>query len=258
MCRLGAYLGPELALHEFLRAPVHSLIHQAWAPREMKSAALNADGFGVGWYDQAGQPAVYRHFLPAWADPNLDALGRSLHRGLWMANVRSATEGFGTGFANTQPFADRRLMFLHNGYLSEFPLAARPRIRRWLAPEIESEVHGNTDSEYLFACLRQLCAVDALAPLAALGRLAELAEEWGEGRPALLTVVFTEGESLYALRHAVGLDCPTLYRTGEAPAFPGASLLASEPLDDSGAWEPLPDHHLARLTPGRPAEICPL
>lgn len=258
MCRLAAYLGPELALAEFLQAPPHSLVRQAWAPREMRSAALNADGFGIGWYDADGRPAVYRHFLPAWADPNLDALGRSLQRPLWMANVRSATEGFSTGFSNTQPFADQRLMFLHNGYISDFAGTARPRVRRWLDPDIEAAVHGNTDSEYLFAVLRQLLEKDGLSPLPALSRLAELVEEWSDGRPALLALACTDGERIHALRHAVGLPCPSLYTLGGSSGFAGGQLLASEPLDDAPEWQAVADHHLVTLASGRAPETVAL
>lgn len=50
MCRLLAYLGSPIFLEYLLYKPEHSLIAQSYQPREMISGAVNADGFGVGWY----------------------------------------------------------------------------------------------------------------------------------------------------------------------------------------------------------------
>ena len=55
MCRLLAYLGPSIALNRLISEPEHSLVVQSYAPREMTSGRLNADGFGFAWYD-AGAP----------------------------------------------------------------------------------------------------------------------------------------------------------------------------------------------------------
>lgn len=51
MCRLAAYLGPPITLARYLLDPPDNLVHQAWAPRELVYARLNADGFGFGWFD---------------------------------------------------------------------------------------------------------------------------------------------------------------------------------------------------------------
>ncbi len=58
MCRIAAYLGEPIALGKFLIEPPHSLQVQGWAPRELKYARLNADGYGFAWYADDGQPAV--------------------------------------------------------------------------------------------------------------------------------------------------------------------------------------------------------
>ncbi|HBE92200.1 MAG TPA: hypothetical protein DDW55_06595, partial [Gammaproteobacteria bacterium] len=63
MCRLAAYLGPELRLEKLLIEPEHSLVKQSWAPREMLEAKLNADGYGYGWYDPEGNPLRYRYTM---------------------------------------------------------------------------------------------------------------------------------------------------------------------------------------------------
>ena len=56
MCRHIAYLGPATTLQALLVDPPHALAHQAWAPERQVSGTVNADGFGVGWYDLARRP----------------------------------------------------------------------------------------------------------------------------------------------------------------------------------------------------------
>ena len=73
MCRLLAYLGYPVSLEDILYKPEHSLIVQSYQPREMTSGVVNADGFGVGWYDHEKKtnPFTYRNTLPVWNDLNL-------------------------------------------------------------------------------------------------------------------------------------------------------------------------------------------
>jgi len=149
MCRLAAYLGPEIPLDSFLLAPSHSLVEQAWNPQELVYAKLNADGFGVGWYADDDAPAVYTSTMPVWSDTNLPHLARSLNKGLWLANVRSATQGMTVSQANTQPFYEDDLLFLHNGFMRDFQVTLRPVLHEFLTNEIQSGITGNTDSEYL-------------------------------------------------------------------------------------------------------------
>lgn len=257
MCRFATYLGPDISLGRFLLEPSHSLVRQAWQPREMQTALLNADGFGIGWYNQNG-PATYRNVMPIWADPNLAELGRSLERGFWVGHVRSATPGFGAGFANTQPFVDGELMFVHNGFITGFSAGVRQQLRRWLASAIEADIHGNTDSEYLFAILRQLLAEDEERDLAdALRLLQDLLNDWG-AEHALLNLLLTDGSRVVALRHALDADCPSLYFTTDDDMFPGAQLIASEPLTETGVWQTVPPHHLLILDPDEPPQLVAL
>lgn len=257
MCRFAAYLGPELPLGRFLLEPDHSLVRQSWQPREMQTAMLNADGFGVGWYNGSA-PATYRQMLPIWADPNLADLGNSLARRLWLAHVRSATPGYAAGHANTQPFADAELLFVHNGFVTDFAYTVRPRLRRWLRPEIEAGIHGGTDTEYLFAVVRQLLAEDPERDLTdALRLLHTLLLEWG-AEQALLSMALSDGARVVALRHAIGCDCPSLYFTADDDLFPDAQLVASEPLTEIGFWQAIPPHHLLVLDEDEPPQLLPL
>lgn len=258
MCRFAAYLGPEIQLGRFLLEPGHSLVKQSWQPREMRTALLNADGFGIGWYGLDGRPASYRNVMPIWADPNLAELGRSFTRELWVGHVRSATDGFASGFPNTQPYTDDELIFVHNGFVTGFAGGARQRARRWLMPSIEAGIHGNTDSEYLFAILRQLLVEDDERDLAdALRLMCSLLSEWG-AEQALLNMALTDGGRIVALRHAMDSECPSLYFTTDDDSFPGAQLLASEPLTETGLWQAVPPHHLLILDPDEPPLLTAL
>src|SRR5690606_22768695 len=202
MCRLAAYTGPAIPLARLFTEPPHSLLRQSWAPREMREGVVNADGFGFGWYAATdGEPAVYVNTCPAWTDPNLEALCRSLESEVWLANVRSATPGQGLSHANTQPFTDGRVMFLHNGLIDSFRERGRARLHRWLLPEIQAGIRGETDSEFLFAVLRQCLRAGAGDIKAAFLDAVHALPEILDGTRVLFNVVCCDGENLFACRY---------------------------------------------------------
>ncbi|MCI0400366.1 MAG: ergothioneine biosynthesis protein EgtC [Gammaproteobacteria bacterium] len=259
MCRLAAYLGRSINLQRFLLEPAHSLIEQAWDPKETETARLNADGYGFGWYTAAGRSAVYTNPMPIWSDDNLPNLAHALHSRLWLAYVRSATPGQPVSQANTQPFADGTWLFIHNGRLENFTALLRPRLHRVLKPEIEAEIKGNTDSEYLFALLRQLRRHDHNdQPDVAIRRAFTDLAEWLDGHTALLNVIVSDGKRVYAARHAVGGSCPSLYYATDDAFYPGGCIIASERLTNSDAWHPVPEHHLMIFDPEQAPELIRL
>ena len=73
MCRWLAYTGAPVLLTDVLYTPVHSLIDQSLHSR-LGTETTNGDGFGVGWYDAAPAPGVFRSIEPAWNDQNLREL----------------------------------------------------------------------------------------------------------------------------------------------------------------------------------------
>lgn len=252
MCRLAAYLGPAIALRQFLLEPPHSLYRQAREPQELLYTTLNADGYGFGWFSPDGTPSTYTNAQPIWSDSNLPSLARTLSSRLWVAEVRSATEGNPVHQFNTQPFSDTALLFVHNGFIQRFHEQVRPGILQRLAPAVAAAVHGNTDSEHLFACLRQVMLDNPeLQPAAAISQLFELLRGMIGNRPALLNLVITDGTSLYATRHGLNHDSPSLYYTLADPLYPGGQLVASERFSAHNSWQPVPEHHILTLTPGR-------
>ena len=245
MCRLAAYLGIPVSLHRFLIDPPHSLIHQSWAPQEMDEAVLNADGFGFGWYPEPEKPATYLSTQPIWSDINLSGLAGSLISPLWMGYVRSATPGQMTSLANTQPFHTRQLLFMHNGFIKDFNSERKIRFHKYLKPEIQAEINGNTDSEYLFAILRQQLANQPDKSLSSIliNTLQQIKSIIADDT-VLLNLIVSDGENLYAIKHAINGPCPSLYYSRGDKIFPDAIVVASEQLTKDSTWQPVPDHCL--------------
>jgi glutamine amidotransferase len=259
MCRLAAYLGPAISLQQFMLAPPHSLYRQSWEPQELKYAKLNADGFGFGWYGPDNTPSTYNSALPIWSDNNLPDLAHTLTAPLWLAEVRSATLGNPVHQFNTAPFRDVQRLFTHNGFIREFHDCVQPEITAMLTPEIAAGIRGNTDSEYLFAGLQQLLLDDSSLDLpAAIRRLFTLLAEMVTTQAALLNIIVTDSVSLYAARHAINHECPSLYYTTDDDLFPGGQVIASERLSDGSSWQPVPEHHLLIIEPDKPPGLLAL
>ena len=70
MCRWLAYTGSPILLTDVLYTPAHSLIDHSLHSR-LGAETTNGVGFGVGWYDAAPAPGVFRSIEPAWNDANL-------------------------------------------------------------------------------------------------------------------------------------------------------------------------------------------
>ena len=247
MCRIAGYLGPPISLQAFMLRPEHSLYRQSWDARELRTATVNADGYGVAWQADDGTPAVYRSVMPAWADPNLEHLAHSLHSRLWLGNVRSATEGLATHVVNTQPFVDEARLFTHNGFIQDFAATARRGLRALLPEALEQSIVGTTDSEYLFA----LACRPAAGPLAALQSLYRAVADTlkRSDTPALLNIVLSDGDTLAAMRAALNAPAPSLYFHRAHPGLRDGAVVASEACDHDTGWQAVPADHCLLLTP---------
>lgn len=249
MCRILAYQGPTLPLERLLVEPVHSLMAQSYAPREMSSGTVNADGYGVAWYDDALQPEPfhYRHVVPIWADVNLSSLGRYVRAGRILGYIRSATPGQGLDYANTQPFVHRTLSFVHNGFVENFRTGKlHRRLRSELTDEAYAMINGSTDSEHLFAWVVQhvLAGRDPADGVAAALRALEALFD---GDAMSLNFVIADERRTIAVRHAIGAESPSLYLLEDREPFRGAAVVASEPLTDDPAWTSIPDHTMVTI-----------
>lgn len=238
MCRLYARVGtPRTLLEQVVGAP-HSLEVQSYKPKMMDEATLNADGFGLAWYNgQDAEPARYRSTLPLWSDENFRGFGGQVRSSHVLAYVRSATRNIGAGLANTQPFVHGKFAFMHNGYLKDFRDGAMRRMQRQLGDEAFGLIRGSSDSEHLFALFMDAIFTGA-SMLDALRAVVEGAETAVEGKRALLVLMASDGERIHALRTGLnGAKTPTLFSRDE----PGGGCFASEPLDDDDTWIPIED-----------------
>ncbi len=243
MCRLAAYLGKDIALEKFFSAPRHSLVKQAWQPREMQEATLNADGFGIGWYNAGGEAVSYKNTLPAWSDANLHGLGSSLIAPLWIANVRSATPGQLVHLGNTQPVTYRNLHFLHNGFIDNFQDGFRAKLLPLIDPDILAAFQADTDSAWLAALFHQHLGHCGNIETALRQTVTQLAAQ-AAARKVLMNLMVTDGHALYAIRHAINADCPSLYTLRNGADFPDAVVIASEAFDDDPGWRAVAEHQL--------------
>lgn len=233
MCRHVGYLGPPVSLGELLVEPAHSLLEQTWEPADMRcGGTVNVDGFGVGWYPEAGKPpARYRAAAPMWTDRSFASLAGSVLSGAVLAAVRSATVGMPVTHTACAPFTDGRWMFSHNGRVEGWPDSLAK-----IAAELDvvdlMTLEAPTDSAVLWALLRQQLNRDQ-DPAAAVG---ELVERVVAVSPASrLNLLLTDGTRMVATTwtHALSLRVD-----GESVT------LSSEPFGDDSEWEEIPDRQL--------------
>ncbi len=227
--------------------PDHSLYRQSWEPEEMEEAVLNADGFGFAWLNTSKQTVIYTDTRPIWSDTNLSILCDSLFSPHWLANVRSATPGQSISQDNTHPFKCGQLLFTHNGYVENFNPDIRTRLHEILEPSIQSGIQGNTDSEFLFAMLRQQLNHTPDIAEAIQGMVSILTEMITDEK-VLLNLIVGNGTRFYILRHAINGQCPTLYYSTGENEFPDSIWIASEALTESGKWQAVPEHSYCTIS----------
>jgi len=228
MCRWAAWIGDPIFLEDVLSRPDHSLIvqsHQA----ELCKSAINADGFGVAWYDHRPEPGLYRDIHPAWSDSNLAAVARQVRSRLFLAHVRAST-GSAISRNNCHPFAVGRWCFMHNGQVGGFE-SFRKQADMGIDDALYGQRKGATDSEAIFLhALGQGMDRDPEgAMLRAVARFQAMSETSGHSPHMRLSAAFSDGERLFAVRYASDDQAPTLYYRYCAER--GGFMVMSEPLD---------------------------
>ena len=139
---VGYLGGPPTPLSSVVLEGEHSLLIQSYAPREMMSGVVNADGFGVGWYvPEDEEPAVYRSNGSLWSDRSFAGIAPKIRSRTVFAAVRSATPGLPVEESGVPPFSSGPFMFMHNGAIPNFrqkamrPLRTRPEDSREQTPQ---------------------------------------------------------------------------------------------------------------------------
>jgi glutamine amidotransferase len=221
MCRHLGWLGAQTSVSALVLDPPCGLRVQSYAPRQQKHGLINADGWGVGFFDRpsGGEvPRRWRSAAPIWGDTSLESVAPVLRSHCVVAAVRSATVGMPIDVSATAPFTDGQWLLSHNGIVD-----------RTVLP-LTASAESVCDSAMLAATIFTL-GLDALgetiAQIGALDRNARLNILAANGSRMLATAW---GDTLSILRRADGV------------------VLASEPYDNDSAWEDIPDRHLVEVT----------
>lgn len=246
MCRWAAYIGQPIFMERVLSEPGRSLIYQSLHARESMTET-NGDGFGLAWYGDRPEPGLYRDVLPAWSDPNLKALVHHVKSPLFLAHVRAST-GTATSRNNCHPFVVGRWSFMHNGQVGGYE-GFRRRVDMLIPDALYDQRRGATDSEALFllALAEGLEADPQGAFERAVARLEALSREAGAEPHMRLTAALSDGERLFAMRHASDENAPTLYHRFSA-SRQGRSVV-SEPFSDQEGWCVVPPGSWVEVTP---------
>lgn len=246
MCRLAAYLGPDIPLERIIVLPKHSLLQQSHHANEAK-LAVNGDGFGIAWYSDGERPGLYRDILPAWSDGNLTSMCRMIKSRLFLAHVRASTVGE-TSRANCHPFTNGKWSFMHNGQLAKFSQIRR-NLEATLSDELYAQKRGTTDSE-LFFLLMLSNGLNENPQASVEKTIMQITTAQGEIKhPNRVTCTFTDGKRIMGFRCSSDKKSPTLYVSGELDS--GGNSIASEPLDGSMEnWTAINEGEFVELSDG--------
>ena len=287
MCRALLYLGEPVLLDNFLYQPDSALVRQSVAPRMLHMQ--NLAGFGLrAWDPSSNEPdrpySYYSLSLPVF-DRNLQNLAHKIRSSCVLAHVRGVAYSTRVEIAlqNVHPFhfGDLPLVLAHNGDLAGID-RMKPLLAAHLRPEYLAQIHGTTDSEWIYAlflsqladphaALEEAAAFDALQRTLAI--LRDVRARLGINVSSSVNLFITNGRQLVALRYCFDFGCYatddpsrvheanvnflslwyTLGRDyalhdGEWKMTGGAEnadsiLVASEPLTkDIAAWVELPEY----------------
>ncbi len=240
MCRHTAWLGEQRTLQQLLLDPPCSLLRQSWAPRRQRHGTVNADGFGVGWYDGSrAEPARVRHAVPMWAERTFASIAGVIRSGCVLGAVRSATAGGPGGAEACAPFRlAGDVLLSHNGRLPAAQVA--PLVSAAALARIGSTV----DSAFLAALVDERLGEGLPAAVAGAVRAAAAVAP-----DARLNVLATDGRTVVAITWGDTL----CWRRDAA-----GTTVASEPHDDEPGWNDVPDRCLLVATAAGAPTVTPI
>lgn len=250
-----AYSGEPLLAEDLLFRPVHSLIDQS-LHSQMGATTTNGDGFGIGWYGEGPNPAVFKSVEPAWNDQNLREIAGQIRTPVLFAHVRAAT-GTPVQRSNCHPFRHGRWLWMHNGSLRGFHEIKRDLMMA-VDPALYADIDGSTDSETLFFLALTFGLRDdpVGAVERAVGFVEQVGRQHGVQHPVQMTVATTDGESVWVFRYSSEHESRSLFFSTAVSALrklhpeleilnrlgDETRLIVSEPLRDlPGAWNEMPE-----------------
>lgn len=215
------------------------------------------DGTGLGWFDEHGDVHIEKQELAAYEDARFASEARDRRSRTFIAHVRTST-GTAVSEANTHPFTMDGRIFAHNGSLGDMD-----RLEEHLGPDL-ARVHGDTDSERLFALItREIAAADGDVEAGIRTAIAWVAENL----PVVsANFLLAEPGRLWALRHPDARELWFLQRRPEGKdldhttstgtritsshlASTASVVVASERLDEEDGWTLLRPGELLSVGP---------
>ncbi len=166
MCRVLAYIGPEIPLDSLLLEPDNSLVNQTLDPERHPLLQLAGWGFGA-WSEHLLKPEVpllYRRPMAAFYDDNANGIIPSLQVSTLLAHVRAAAYDSVTVLAdeNCHPFSYQETPWIvaQNGDLPHWKLLQRELLAQCKDAYLE-QMRGTTDTEFLYVLLLSLLEGDS-------------------------------------------------------------------------------------------------
>ena len=232
----------------------------------MGATTTNGDGFGIGWYGEGAEPAVFKGIEPAWNDKNLREMAGRVRTPLLFAHIRAST-GTPVQRSNCHPFRHGRWLWMHNGAIRGFHETKRDLMMA-VDPSLFLDIEGSTDSEALFfLALTFGLTEDPFGAVArAVGFVEKVGREHGVEYPDPddrghhrrrvrlgLPLLQRREEPVTVLLHRCRDAASTASRGGDAARASGEEtrLVVSEPLGDlPGAWNEVPESAAGVVRPG--------
>ncbi|HET7351737.1 MAG TPA: class II glutamine amidotransferase [Marmoricola sp.] len=166
MCRVLAYIGPEIPLESLLLTPENSLINQSLDPERHPELQLAGWGFGA-WGEhllKPDQPFIYRRPMAAFYDDNAEHIIPSLQASTMLAHVRAAAYNAQVVLAdeNCHPISFKGTPWIvaQNGDLPGWMLLQRELLQH-CKDEYLKQMVGTTDTEFLYVLLLSLLESDS-------------------------------------------------------------------------------------------------
>jgi predicted glutamine amidotransferase len=286
MCRALLYLGQPVLLDNLLFQPDSALVRQSFMPKMLHM--LNLAGFGMrAWDPASANPeqaySYYSQSLPVF-DRNLQNLAQKVRLSCVLAHARGVAYSTRVEISlqNVHPFhfTGVPLVLAHNGDLARMA-EMKPLLAAHIKPEYLAQIHGTTDSEWIYALLvSQLSSSSALEEQTAFEAIQKTLDiiravraKLGIATSSSVNLFMANGRQLAAVRycfdfvcyrtegpdkvHEANLNFLSLWYTlgrdydlhdGEWKMVGGAEnadsiIVASEPLTrDTSAWVELPEY----------------
>jgi len=166
MCRVLAYIGPDVPVENLLLKPGNSLINQTLDPERHPELQLAGWGFGA-WGEhllKPEKPFVYHRPMAAFYDDNADGIIPSLQASTLLAHVRAAAYSATVVLAdeNCHPFSYKETpwMVAQNGDLPNWILVQRELLQHCKDKYLK-QMRGTTDTEFLYVLLLSLLESDS-------------------------------------------------------------------------------------------------